>query len=111
MTSLWFLCQGGIADEARREHAATTGPCAGAAPSGRTRSASAARRDRGLRSGGAGRGRELWRDRRAAGGVLRVDPPHQRVGADIRTVPAATATVRPSPPRISTETVANLLPR
>src|SRR2546426_9468577 len=83
MTSLWFLCQGGIADEARREHAATTGPCAGAAPSGRTRSASAARRDRGLRSGGAGRGRELWRDRRAAGGVLRVDPP---LGSGLRLV-------------------------
>src|SRR2546425_13095658 len=56
MTSLWFLCRGGITDEARRAHASTTGPCAGAAPSGRTRSGGTARRDRGLRWGRTARG-------------------------------------------------------
>src|SRR5256712_1524381 len=84
MTSLWFLCQGGIADEARRAHAATTGPCARAAPSGRTRSGGTARRDRGLRWRRTGQGHELWRDRRAAGSVRRIDPSLGRHAASTR---------------------------
>src|SRR5882724_12755697 len=90
MTSLWFLCQGGIADEARREHAATTGPCAGAAPSGRTRSAGRAGGARLFRGWLAAR---LPVRRRVAGGRARWVPVlatstglHAHEGRDVRGV-------------------------